>query len=76
MSKEDLTEETDYYRNLSKCRTKALRMRAPDRIQMIKDNGWISTGHWDNWFHPKTGWNYNCVYACANILMDQIYASN
>jgi len=46
----------------------ARRMSYQKKIKLLKLHKWISTGHWDNWFHPISHWNYSLFYAVVDIL--------
>ena len=48
---------------------KAWSMSYKDRLSLVKQREWRSSGHWDNWFHPVSGWNYSLHGAVVNILM-------
>ena len=48
---------------------KAWSMSYEDRLALVKQHEWRSSGHWDNWFHPVSGWNYSLHGAVVSILM-------
>ena len=48
---------------------KAWSMSYEDRLSLVKQHKWGSSGHWDNWFQPRTGWNDSLHGAVVSILM-------
>ncbi len=38
------------------------------KLSLVREHGWVDTGHWNNWFHPVTRWNYDLHDAVVNIL--------
>ena len=51
-------------------RTKALNMSYDEKRAFVVLNGWSNKNrHWDNWFHPVSGWNYSLYGAVVDILL-------
>jgi hypothetical protein len=50
--------------------SQGLLMSYEDKLALVKSRGWKPSGHWDNWFHPETNWNYGLHETVAHILLE------
>jgi hypothetical protein len=45
------------------------------KVAFIEGNEWTNRGHWDNWFDPRSGWNYSLQGAVEHEFAEQKYSS-
>lgn len=45
------------------------------KVAFLRTHEWGNQSHWDNWFDPRSGWNFSLLNAVEHELTEQEYSS-